>query len=1279
MQSRNLSHAFGARLLAALALLLFAPFALATYGQVDFIKESHIPLGNNAAMTVIQQSDGKFLTAGYARFGTIQFSITRYNSDGSLDTTFGNNGTVLEPIGSGDSTATGVAEMPNGNVVAGGYVTHVTDDFAIAQFTSTGQLYLPFGGGGARTQVGVGNARAYGLVVQGDGKIVLAGYATATSGGHSGFALVRYNTNATLDTTFGTGGIVITTIGGGDAQAHAIAIDGSGRLVVAGTANGALAVARYNTDGSLDTSFNTTGIQTIATGGLTNANAIAIQANGALVVAGAAGISGGTGFGVARLTSAGALDTTFNGSGTAAIAFAGNTAIARSIALQANGAIALAGFSLNSTGSRGAVALARLTSAGALDASFGSSGTVLQTVSPTDETANAMAMLADGRFLVVGSATHPSYDELLAMFTSAGAEDTTFNGTGYRTLDVGSAPSVAKGTVIQPADGKIVSAGYVDYEAPLSGHKMAILRYNTDGSPDTTFGVNGIALGGYHANAVALQSNGSIVATGYDGDVGSRVIQVARFTASGALDATFGSGGIVDVSVNGVDDEANAVLILSNGDIVVGGFTKNGTFLDSVFVRLTPSGALDTTFNASGKSVVAMSTGSDQVNAMALQSDGKIVGTGYAEITGGVNAFGTTRINADGTLDTSFGTNGVVTTMLGTVNTVAYGVAVQSNGAIVIGGLTFNSTSTTDDFALARYTASGALDSTFGSGGTVETALNNHNRIFALQLLGNGEIAVAGEWAGSFMAALYTTGGALDTTFGTNGVVSVPVNAMAGADHAWALAIQSDGKWVLGGDGSGLFGLVRLFGTTGGSVSSLTPTVTVASSANPSTSGQSITLTANVSGSGATPSGVVNFVDGSTSISGCGSISLANGSAACTTSSLPVGSHSVTVSYSGDSTYAAATSATLTQTVQSPPPPGSQLAISPATIDFGGESMGTTSLPQTVTVTNNGGTTITVSGIAASSQFGQTNNCSTLGAGASCTVTVTFTPSAAAGPVNSTVSVGGSLSITSNDPGSPATVTLSGTAEKSMITHYYEAILRREPDAGGKAFWQGEASNAVSMGLDVNETWYAMAMSFFASAEYAGFNRDDNGFVTDLYNTFFNRAPDSGGLSYWTGQIAQGMPREVVLVSFLFSTEFTSFSQSVFGNTAVRAEIDMVTDFYRGLLGRLPDSGGFTYWVGQFRTAQCQGASQVTAQANSISSAFMNSAEYVNRNRTNAQFVGDMYDTFLRRGGDLTGVQFWLGQLNSGAMTREQVREQFVASQEFQNRVSAVIQQGCMQ
>ena len=353
-------------------------------------------------------------------------------------------------------------------------------------------------------------------------------------------------------------------------------------------------------------------------------------------------------------------------------------------------------------------------------------------------------------------------------------------------------------------------------------------------------------------------------------------------------------------------------------------------------------------------------------------------------------------------------------------------------------------------------------------------------------------------------------------------------------------------------------------------------------------------------------------------------------------------------------------------------PPTGPLAANPTTLDFGGQSMSTTSPPLTVTFTNTSGAPITVASVTATTGYSVTaNTCGTVNAGATCTASVTFTPpiGGATGPANGT--------LTAAYSGGPTGVSLTGTAERSLVTHYYRSILRRAPDAGGKAFWESEANRVANLGANVNEVWYAMAQTFYFSAEYTSFNRTNTGFVTDLYVTFYNRQPDSGGLNYWVGNLSSGMPREVVLAEFMFSTEFGNFAQAIFGNPSVRAELNMVSDFYRGILSRLPDDSGFNFWIQRFRIAQCQGQAAVLSEVEAISSAFALSAEYAARARSNPQYVGDLYNAFLRRGGDLAGVQYWINQIAAGARTREQVRVEFKNSAEFQVRTNAVVNAGC--
>lgn len=281
------------------------------------------------------------------------------------------------------------------------------------------------------------------------------------------------------------------------------------------------------------------------------------------------------------------------------------------------------------------------------------------------------------------------------------------------------------------------------------------------------------------------------------------------------------------------------------------------------------------------------------------------------------------------------------------------------------------------------------------------------------------------------------------------------------------------------------------------------------------------------------------------------------------------------------------------------------------------------------------------------------------------------TPDTALATTTTTLTIGG--------VSAPFTTTTAATDEAGQVAGYYDAVLRRPPDAGAIEYWVGEAERVEALGADLSEVWYAMAGSFFGSPEYQSFERNDAEFVRDLYEAFFNRTADDAGLAYWTGEIASGLPREAVLTSFLFSPEFTSRTRERFGDTAARAEVNVVMDFYRGILGRLPDDAGFTYWVGRFRTAQCQSRDAVVQAVEAISSGFTTSSEYNQRARTNGQFVSDMYNAFMRRGAERDGVSFWEFQLSAGRRDREGVRRAFMTTPEFTARVKAVMAQGCLQ
>jgi hypothetical protein len=155
------------------------------------------------------------------------------------------------------------------------------------------------------------------------------------------------------------------------------------------------------------------------------------------------------------------------------------------------------------------------------------------------------------------------------------------------------------------------------------------------------------------------------------------------------------------------------------------------------------------------------------------------------------------------------------------------------------------------------------------------------------------------------------------------------------------------------------------------------------------------------------------------------------------------------------------------------------------------------------------------------------------------------------------------------------------------------------------------------------------------------------------------------------------LPRNVVLNAFLFAPEFNAAMQAVFGSSTSRSEVSTIVDLYGGLFRRLPDSAGFGYWQTQFRQAQCKSAAAVAQRVDDITKQFLNTSEYVSRGRSNSEYVQDLYYSFLRRGGDLAGFNYWVSLLNAGT-TRESLRQQFLTSPEMQGRITQIASETCL-
>ena len=378
---------------------------------------------------------------------------------------------------------------------------------------------------------------------------------------------------------------------------------------------------------------------------------------------------------------------------------------------------------------------------GDLDPTFGPDGKVLTDFDHTVDIANGVAIQPDGKIVVVGT-THgendfSNEDFAVARYNQDGTLDKSFGVGGKVQTDFPNLAAVASSVVVQ-TDGKIVVAGGAFPLFTFLGD-FKVVRYNPDGSLDGSFGDGGIVTTifpeGSYAFDVALQPDGKIIAAGTvfvdfnPGESSNTDFALARYNPDGTPDATFGNGGQVSTDFLGMEDDAFSVLIQPDGKIVaVGSANDPVAFYDFAAVRYLSDGNIDTTFGVAGKVHTDFGDQNfDRAQSAALQSDGHIVAAGFAiSQGGGVQNFAVARYTSDGVLDTSFGTGGMTQIDFGSCCQSANKVLLQPNGKVIAVGYA-NTESSDSDFLLARLTTDGALDPAFGAGGKVRTSFGDLN------------------------------------------------------------------------------------------------------------------------------------------------------------------------------------------------------------------------------------------------------------------------------------------------------------------------------------------------------------------------------------------------------------------------------------------------------------------------------------------------------------------------------------------------------------------------
>ena len=804
---------------------------------------------------------------------------------GALDTTFGPGGSVLTPIGSGADTGQAVAVDSSGRiVVAGTTFIGIEQEFAVVRYNSNGTPDTSFGTAGTgkvTTAFGTINDAATSVAIDKTGRIYVAGYTSSSNGTGIDFAIARYTPAGILDTSFGTAGTgkVVTAIsaGSGTDEITAMTIDSTGRVDVAGfTSVGTneieFVVARYTSAGILDTSFGSGTGRTITAFGTNQdiARALTIDASGNIVVVGSTSNGSSTDFAVARYTTNGTPDPNFGNNGKMTTDFEGFNDTAVGVTTNSAGQIIVAGTA--STSGKNEFAVARYTTAGILDPTFGAGGEVMTSFgSATNDVPSGVAMDNTGRIIVVGSTistTNGTSQFAVARYTSAGVLDPTFGAGGETTLSVGGVTSGANAATLD-GSGRIVAAGFASNG---SNNDFAVARFlndmppvitsngggptasvsvpefttavttvtATDPDPNTTFaysisgGADGSQFTINPATGVLTFTAGPNFAAPTDSNhdnVYNVIVQVSdgyqtavqaiavtvtfvpqppTFSSGTALDPTFGVNGVqataLPTSISILGQNGQNIAVDASGRFVVAGKSAGNNF---AITRYLPTGAIDTNFGTNGSVTTAIGSDSLAGQCVTIDSSGNILVGGF--LNGSSTAFAIARYTPAGALDTTFGVNGIQITSIGTNAQVEALTFDGAGNIIAVGKATVGSRI---DIIVARYSSGGFLDTTFGSSGTVTAALGSSCNADSVIANSSGIVIAGEELIGSqqvMIVARFTTAGVLDSTFNATGVATATIGS--GSSNANVVAIDSSNRIVIGGGGSS-FALAR-FSSTG--------------------------------------------------------------------------------------------------------------------------------------------------------------------------------------------------------------------------------------------------------------------------------------------------------------------------------------------------------------------------------------------------------------------------------------------------------------------------------
>lgn len=813
-----------------LLLLLAALPAFAQPGLIDasFGIDGKVVTGlsqynNSSAFAVAIQPDGKLLVGGtyISARGDNDFALVRYNANGTIDHTFGIEGkavTDFVSVNNNYSYIHSIHLQPDGKIIVLG-ATGMQGFFpqiGIVRYNADGTMDSGFGNNGKI----ISELAPYGtygskLLLLPDGKFLITSLKFYQGDPDYYIGIERYTADGLVDTSFGTDGQAASSWGGGQNIPASMALLPDGRFVVAGTyiqnGNSKLALAQFNANGTLDTSFSADGkvITNFGAGTYAFGYGVFTNPDGKIMATAYVTSQSARNLGVVQYNANGIPDAGFDADGMVVtpVAADDDSGATNAIVRQADGKFIVVAQLTNTMLPASDFVIRRYNADGSADVGFGTNGRVATTFDTGLNEAQAAVVAPDGKIVVAGRSTPEggAHAEIaLAQYNADGSPDDSFGSGGKVTEVFEKGNDELKVVLVQPDD-KLIAVGTSAHRQSNNTLKKDIVlsKYNADGSPDTTFGNSGkvYAAFGEHYNivvAAVLQPDGKILVSNSYGFVGQTgyLYEVLRYDANGSLDATFGTGGKIstDFAVTGIAFQADGKMVMSGGGFIEAG--NYGYFVN----RYTANGTSDSSFDADGKLFVPIGILTYGGVSALLQADGKIVLCGSAIYQdGGSPGLAAVRLNTNGSIDATYGANGTAWVAIEDVF-LFHKAFMQTDGKIIATGMSF---ATGTSFAGTRLTVDGTVDTTYGTAGIAVSVLLEYRQLQSVALQPDGKfLAALSKYnypanSYDFIMRRFNPDGTFDAEFsGQDGIATSFYN---GYDEAFSIALQSDYKIVLAG------------------------------------------------------------------------------------------------------------------------------------------------------------------------------------------------------------------------------------------------------------------------------------------------------------------------------------------------------------------------------------------------------------------------------------------------------------------------------------------------